>query len=89
MASRKDLAGLAALGALGYMLNRDKDTPYQGVVSQQDLGSQDAGFVAAPTGMANMGDSSNTTGEYAPGPSSMMRQPAATRPARPLSLIHI
>ena len=41
----RDLAGLAALGALGYMLSKgkDKEANYEGVVPASELGSQKIG----------------------------------------------
>lgn len=57
MASRKDLAGLAALGALGYMLSRDKGdgAKYEGVVPASELGSQQ--FPLDTTNYSNEGRS--------------------------------
>ena len=93
--ARRDVAGLAALGALALLANRGKDKSTQvedrfgpGEGFRYGIGETEAETFPnllsnAPVGMANMGDSSNTTGEYAPGPSSMMRQPAVTRPTRP------
>ena len=82
MASRKDLAGLAALGALGYMLNRDKGAD----VDTSKVGDVDlTGGARAQRerDMSNMGGSSNDTGEYAPGPSSMMRREPVSTARRP------
>jgi hypothetical protein len=92
MASRKDLAGLAALGALGYMLNKDKGDSAPSMRG----GAEDER--PAPTGMGeatrlltpdrsekDFGGSSGT-GEYAPGPSSMMRREPVTKPrSRPVA----
>jgi len=91
MASRKDLAGLAALGALGYMLNKDKGDS----VPSMRGGAEDER--PAPTGMGEaaqlLSDSSGKdfggssgTGEYAPGPSSMMRREPVAKPrSRPVA----
>jgi hypothetical protein len=79
MASRKDLAGLAALGALGYMLSRDKNAD----VDTSNVGDVDlTGGARAQRerDMSDMGDSSNTTGQYAPGPSNMMRREPVAKP---------
>jgi len=78
--ARKELAGLAALGALAMMANRGK----KGADRDTDTGVDVQPSYAKPTpdlvGMSNMGDSSNTTGEYAPGPSSMMRPEPTIKP---------
>ena len=78
--ARKELAGLAALGALAMMANRSK----KGADRDTDNGVDAQSSYVKPTpdlvGMSNMGDSSNTTGEYAPGPSSMMRPEPTIKP---------
>ena len=89
MASRKDLAGLAALGALGYML-RDKDTPYQGVVPASALGSQsfstpervDAGELRDETGALSTLRRNTETGDLY-SPTTSITRPAVIRPTRP------
>jgi len=80
MASRKDLAGLAALGALGYMLNKDSKSADVDTSKVGDIDLTGGARAQREADMSNMGDSSNTTGEYAPGPSSMMRREPVAKP---------
>lgn len=74
--ARRDLAGLAALGALALMANKGKKDVDTSGVSDIDL----TGGARAQRDfdMSNMGDSSNTTGEYAPGPATAIKPSVAS-----------
>ena len=91
--ARKDLAGLAALGALALMASRNKgadrdtDTGVDVQPSYTNRRMTQAEVLAQNPLMSNMGDSSNTTGEYAPGPSRMMRPEPTIRP-RPRTVVN-
>jgi len=78
--ARKELAGLAALGALAMMANRSKKGADRDTDTGVDVQPSYAKSTPDLVGMSNMGDSSNTTGEYAPGPSSMMRPEPTIKP---------
>jgi hypothetical protein len=90
MARRKDLAGLAALGALGYILNnRDEPTKVQDRTgsSTASTGMGEVTQLLTPDNSSgkDYGGSSGT-GDYAPGPSSMMRPEPVTKPrSRPVT----
>jgi len=82
--ARKDLAGLAALGALGYILNnRDEPTKVQDRTgsSTASTGMGEATRLLTPDNSSgkDYGGSSGT-GDYAPGPSSMMRPEPVSKP---------
>jgi hypothetical protein len=82
--ARKDLAGLAALGALGYMLSRDsKPTEVENRTgsSTASTGMGEATQLLTPDNSSgkDYGGSSGT-GDYAPGPSSMMRPEPVSKP---------
>ena len=81
MASRKDLAGLAALGALGYML-RDKTPDMRGGAEDErpaPTGMGEATRLLTPDSSGKDFGGSSGTGDYAPGPSSMMRREPTAR----------
>lgn len=89
--ARKDLAGLAALGALGYMLSRDKDTPTQvqdrfgpGEGIPYDSGQSEAETFSNPL---TEGRNENYSNEGRTGtlrtPVGAVRRPVTT-PARPI-----
>jgi hypothetical protein len=80
MARGKDLAGLAALGALGMMLSKGKKGEDVDTSGVSDMDLTGGARAQREADMSNMGDSSNTTGQYAPGPSSMMRREPITSP---------
>ena len=83
MARRKDLAGLAALGALGYMLNRDsKPTEVEDRSGSNipSTGMSEATRLLTPDSSGKDFGGSSGTGDYAPGPSSMMRTESVTKP---------
>ena len=88
--ARKDLAGLAALGALGYILNnRDEPTKVQDRTgsSTASTGMGEVTQLLTPDNSSgkDYGGSSGT-GDYAPGPSSMMRPEPVTKPrSRPVT----
>lgn len=77
MASRKDLAGLAALGALGYMLTRDSKPTEVENRSGSSMG--EATRLLTPDSSGKDFGGSSGTGDYAPGPSSMMRREPTAR----------
>ena len=82
MARRKDLAGLAALGALGYMLNRDsKPTEVEDRSGSNipSTGMSEATRLLTPDSSGKDFGGSSGTGDYAPGPSSMMRREPTAR----------
>ena len=82
MARRKDLAGLAALGALGYMLNRDsKPTEVEDRSGSNipSTGLSEATRLLTPDSSGKDFGGSSGTGDYAPGPSSMMRREPTAR----------
>ena len=82
MARRKDLAGLAALGALGYMLNRDsKPTEVEDRSGSNipSTGMGEATRLLSPVSSGKDFGGSSGTGDYAPGPSSMMRREPTAR----------
>lgn len=89
MARRKDLAGLAALGALGYML-RDKTPDMRGGAEDErpaPTGMGEATRLLTPDSDSSGKDfgGSSGTGDYAPGPSSMMRSEPSVKPrSRPV-----
>jgi hypothetical protein len=89
MASRKDLAGLAALGALGYMLNKDKTPDMRGGAEDErpaPTGMGEATRLLTPDRSEKDFGGSSGAGEYAPGPSSMMRREPVTKPrSRPVA----
>lgn len=86
MARRKDLAGLAALGALGYMLRdkkgADRDTvpgtniPIAGGESEAETFPNEYRYKVEK----DFGGSSNIGEGYGPAPSSMMRREPVTKP---------
>ena len=81
MARRKDLAGLAALGALGYML-RDKTPDMRGGAEDErpaPTGMGEATRLLTPDSSGKDFGGSSGTGDYAPGPSSMMRREPTAR----------
>jgi len=83
--ARKDLAGLAALGALGYILNnRDEPTKVQDRTgsSTASTGMGEATRLLTPDNNSSGKDygGSSGTGDYAPGPSSMMRPEPVSKP---------
>ena len=81
MARRKDLAGLAALGALGYML-RDKTPDMRGGAEDErpaPTGMSEATRLLTPDSSGKDFGGSSGTGDYAPGPSSMMRREPTAR----------
>ena len=91
MARRKDLAGLAALGALGYMLRdkkgADRDTvpgtniPIAGGESEAETFPNEYRYKVEK----DFGGSSNIGEGYGPAPSSMMRREPVTKPrSRPV-----
>jgi len=88
--ARKDLAGLAALGALGYILNnRDEPTKAQDRTgsSTASTGMGEVTQLLTPDNSSgkDYGGSSGT-GEHAPGPSSMMRPEPSVKPrSRPVT----
>lgn len=86
--ARKDLAGLAALGALGYMLNRDsKPTEVEDRSGSNipSTGMSEATRLLTPDSSGKDFGGSSGTGDYAPGPSSMMRREPVTKPrSRPV-----
>ena len=90
MARRKDLAGLAALGALGYMLTRDKDDSAPSMRGGAEderpasTGMGEATRLLTPHSSGKDFGGSSGTGDYAPGPSSMMRSEPSVKP-RPRS----
>jgi hypothetical protein len=81
--ARKDLAGLAALGALGYILNNQDETKVQDRTGSSipSTGMSEATRLLTPDNSSgkDFGGSSGT-GDYAPGPSSMMRREPVTKP---------
>lgn len=80
--ARKDLAGLAALGALGYML-RDKTPDMRGGAEDErpaPTGMGEATRLLTPDSSGKDFGGSSGTGDYAPGPSSMMRTESVTKP---------
>ena len=83
MARRKDLAGLAALGALGYILNNRDETKVEDRSGSNipSTGMGEATRLLTPDNSSgkDFGGSSGT-GDYAPGPSSMMRREPVTKP---------
>jgi len=87
--ARKDLAGLAALGALGYMLNKDKTPDMRGGAEDErpaPTGMGEATRLLTPDRSEKDFGGSSGTGEYAPGPSSMMRREPVTKPrSRPVT----
>ena len=81
MARGKDLAGLAALGALGYML-RDKTPDMRGGAEDErpaSTGMSEATRLLTPDSSGKDFGGSSGTGDYAPGPSSMMRREPTAR----------
>ena len=99
MASRKDLAGLAALGALGYILNNRDETKVEdrfgpgagtaydstGRKPPASTGMSEATRLLTPDSSGKDFGGSSGTGDYAPGPSSMMRREPVTKPrSRPV-----
>ena len=76
--ARKELAGLAALGALAMMANKSKKSPDVDTSKIDDIDLTGGARAQREADMSNMGDSSNTTGEYAPGPAAAIKPSVAS-----------